>query len=321
MNTKDEAMTSDPRPGVPPPNGCGCCECRGVMCFMDHPGHSHHARTEALPPVAPSEAPSAAPSRCWSCGYGMGGVHDFLCRRHIDNNPATGKPDPYPAPAPPVAHASAEVIRSAKAIDADAALWLVGNGDINAAAELVSNMRHVIGKLLACLTAPVGQLNKEASRAEPSLLCEDCKGRGCHDDEPDTLPTRCRLCNGTGYSRGVIANVLFQFGKAEGPRETDGRELHNGQQEPPYASPKETVTMRLADIDADGMVCHLPHAECAIQPPHRMSECGRFAPAPSDLIERLEKALKHLVLDSRVAERCIEDALAHLRATAGREKP
>jgi DnaJ-class molecular chaperone len=30
--------------------------------------------------------------------------------------------------------------------------------------------------------------------------CKECGGRGCHDDEPDTLPTKCQNCNGTGVT-------------------------------------------------------------------------------------------------------------------------
>lgn len=32
------------------------------------------------------------------------------------------------------------------------------------------------------------------------ILCDKCDGRGCHDDEPDTLPTMCKACKGTGYT-------------------------------------------------------------------------------------------------------------------------
>jgi hypothetical protein len=51
---------------------------------------------------------------------------------------------------------------------------------------------------------------------------------------------------------------------------------HNGQHEPPYASPEQTVMVSLADIGEDGWVCHLTHRECSTEAPHRMSECGRF---------------------------------------------
>lgn len=31
-----------------PPSGCRCCECRGIHCFVGHPGHSHRTRLAEL---------------------------------------------------------------------------------------------------------------------------------------------------------------------------------------------------------------------------------------------------------------------------------
>lgn len=28
------------------PSPCDCCECKGVKCFVDHPGHSHKNNPE-----------------------------------------------------------------------------------------------------------------------------------------------------------------------------------------------------------------------------------------------------------------------------------
>ncbi len=39
----------------------------------------------------------------------------------------------------------------------------------------------------------------------------------------------------------------------------------------------ETVVVSTFDSDDDPLVVHLPHKECPENPPHRMSECGRFA--------------------------------------------
>ncbi len=48
--------------------------------------------------------------------------------------------------------------------------------------------------------------------------------------------------------------------------------------EPRYGiAPEEFVTfLTFPSDDQTDLICHLPHAECAIQEPHRMSECGRF---------------------------------------------
>jgi hypothetical protein len=34
-------MSADNRDCMPPPKECQCCECRGIKCFLDHPGHNH----------------------------------------------------------------------------------------------------------------------------------------------------------------------------------------------------------------------------------------------------------------------------------------
>lgn len=32
-----------------PPRECHCCECQGIMCFMDHPGHAHNGSCKQCP--------------------------------------------------------------------------------------------------------------------------------------------------------------------------------------------------------------------------------------------------------------------------------